>query len=167
MITPEQLEALNDDALVTFLITLFEADDNLYGGEIDYDHDFIIFTVLYSAWNEKRQARTLRAIVSEPLDEVTVDELTDDLADYLRQLRQTEREEQIQQYLTEGKLIGEAQALASDYVDDNTPDHIELYVQESQIDNDILLADLLGVFNPMVVLHIVPDDLIEEGVPHE
>lgn len=161
MITPDQLIDL-DDPLEYYLVTLFEGSGDLFGGEIVRCDSFITNALIYTAWCESQQRRTLRVIVSEPLDKDTLIELKTDLKDYLRQLRQTERDEQIQEYLTEGKSIGEAQVLASDYADENTPDSVELYVLESQTDDDITRADLLGVYGPAIILHFVPDALLEE-----
>ncbi|MCC7449622.1 MAG: hypothetical protein IT324_19535 [Anaerolineae bacterium] len=161
MITPDQIADLTD-LLEAYLVTLFEGSDDLYGGEIVRCDSFSTNALMYTAWHESQQRRTLRVIVSEPLDEGTLLDLKDDLVDYLRQLRQDERDDQIQQYLAEGKAIGEAQTLASDYVDADTPDCLELYVLESQTDDDITRADLLGVYGPQIVLHFVPDALIAD-----
>lgn len=159
MITTGQLIDL-DEPLEAYLVALFESSGDLCGGELRRSPD-LCDALIYSAWDEIAQRTMLRVIVAEPL--CSFSDLTLDLSDYLRRERQAIREDQIAQYVAEGQPIGEAQAAASAYADGFAPDHIQLYLLESGVDDGVRIADLLGMFAPEIVLHIVPDALVDGG----
>jgi len=143
---------------------LFEGSDDLFGGDLLRCPD-LCNALIYSAWDETAQRLALRAIVAEPL--CNFGDVTLDLADYLLQERQEMRDDQIRQYLAEGQPIGKVLAMASDYANAHAPDHVQLYLLESCVTDDIRIADLLGMFAPEIVLHIVPDALVKKDSLHE